>query len=229
LLIHVPPVDPADRAEYLAMVTGELIPAARGLARTVDVFIEQDAFTVDEARQILGAATASGLAIKAHVDQFHSLGGVPMAIDAGALSVDHLEASTAGDIRRLAESDTIAVILPGVALHLGIAPADGRAMIDAGARVAIGTDLNPGSAPLYSPQLALALAVRLNRLRPDEAVVAATANAAAALGIADAGRLEPGMRADFLALADSDWRALPYTLGASPIDRVFVAGREVSV
>ncbi len=229
LLIHVPPVDPADRAEYLQMVTGELIPAASSLATAVDVFIEQEAFSVDDARQIFAAARASGLAIKAHVDQFHPLGGLQLAVGEGALSVDHLEASTPEGIGMVAASDTVAVILPGVALHLGTAPADGRALIDAGAAVAVGTDLNPGSAPLYSPQLAVALAVRLNGLRPDEAVVAGTANAAAALGIGDAGRIEPGMRADFLVLADSDWRVLPYTLGDSPIDRVFVAGQELPI
>ncbi len=229
LLIHVPPVDPSDRAEYLDMVTGELIPAASSLAVAVDVFIEREAFSVAEARTMFAAARSAGLAIKAHVDQFHSLGGLPLAVGEGALSVDHLEASTAEEIRMLAASDTVAVILPGVALHLGTAPADGRALIDAGAAVAVGTDLNPGSSPLFSPQLAVALAVRLNGLKPDEALVAATANAATALGMSDAGRLAAGMRADFLVLADSDWRVLPYTLGESPIDRVFVAGREVSV
>ncbi len=230
LLIHVPPVDRAERPDYLDMVTGDLIPtvAAAGLATAVDVFVEREAFSADEARLVFRAARHAGLAVKAHVDQFHAVGGLDAAVELGALSVDHLEASGDGEIARLAASDTVGVLLPGVALHLGIAPARGRAMVDAGAAVAVGTDLNPGSSPLFSPQLAVALAVRLNGLRPDEALVAATANAARALGLDDRGRLEPGMRADFLVLADADWRALPYTLGDSPVERVFVAGREVT-
>jgi imidazolonepropionase len=227
LLIHVPPVDPADRDEYLDMVTSELIPAARPLAAAVDVFIEREAFSVDDARRIFAAARHAGLPVKAHVDQFHVLGGVELAVEHGALSVDHLEASGLDQFAQLAASDTVGVILPGVALHLGGKPADGRAMIDAGVIVAVGTDLNPGSSPLYSPQLALALAVRLNRLTPTEAVVAATANAAAALALSDTGRLAPEMRADFLVLADADWRAVAYTLGDSAIERMFIAGREV--
>lgn len=232
LLIHIPPIDQAERIGYLAMVTRELIPEVtrRGLARAVDIFIEREAFTLAEATEVFTSAGAHGLKIKAHVDQFHALGGVELAIEFGALSVDHLEASGPEQVRALADSDrTVAVILPGVTLHLGLPAAPARALIEAGAAVAVGTDLNPGSSPLFSSQQALALAVRLHRLTPAEAFTAATANAAAALGRSDIGRLRPGTRADLLVLGDSDWRDLPYTLGASPVERIFIAGCEVSL
>src|SRR5690606_5662654 len=140
---------------------------------------------VAEAERIFAAARGHGLAVKAHADQFAAIGGVEAAIAHGALSVDHLEASGPAQIAALAASNTVATVLPGVTLHLGLPAAPGRALIDAGAIVAVGTDCNPGSSPLFSQQLALALAVRLNGLTPAEALVAATANAAAALGLHD--------------------------------------------
>jgi imidazolonepropionase len=230
LLIHVPPSNSAERADYLAMVTQDLIPevASRGLATAVDIFIEREAFSVDEAKVVFGAALAEGLAVKAHVDQFHAIGGVECAIAHGALSVDHLEASTPTQITALGAAPTIATILPGVTLHLGLPAAPGRALIAAGAAVAVGTDCNPGSSPLFSPQLALALAVRLNGLTPAEALTAGTANAAAALGLGDRGRIAVGQRADLLVLDDRDWRTITYTLGASPVIASWIAGRELT-
>lgn len=229
LLIHVPPTDHDERAEYLAAVCRDLIPtvAARGLASAVDIFIEREAWQVEEAVQVFAAAAAAGLARKAHVDQFHALGGVAAAIEHGAMSVDHLEASSAREIALLAASDTVATLLPGVTLHLGIPAAPGRALVDAGAVVAVGTDLNPGSSPLFSTQQALALAVRLNGLAPAEALTAATANAAAALGLFDRGALVAGARADLAVLAAEDWRAVAWQLGASPVERLYIGGTEV--
>src|SRR4029079_4152681 len=123
----------------------------------------------------------------------------------GALSVDHLEACTARQYAVFRNAQTIATVLPGVSLHLGIPKAPGRQLIDAGAAVAVGTDLNPGSSPLFSTSAALGLAVRLNGLTAAEALVAGTANAAQALGMSDAARLEAGMPADFAVLRSSDW------------------------
>ncbi|WP_119674280.1 imidazolonepropionase [Deinococcus sp. RM] len=224
LLIHVPPT--GGRAEYVQAVCHDLIPgmAREGLATAVDVFTEREAFTVDETRAILQAAKAHGLQTKLHADQFHAIGGTELACELGALSVDHLEASGPAQIAALAASDTVATILPGVTLHLGLPAAPGRALIDAGAAVAVGTDLNPGSSPVFSTQLALALAVRLCRLTPAEALTASTVNAAAALCLSDRGALAPGQRADFLALHSPDWRDLPYTLGTNPVRNVFVGG-----
>lgn len=229
LLIHVPPAEREERPSYLRMITDDLIlrVAERKLATAVDVFIERESWHADEAAAIFRAADAAGLAVKAHVDQFHAIGGVTTAIKHGALSVDHLEASGAEEIHAIAASNTVATILPGVTLHLGIRAAPGRALIDAGAIVAVATDLNPGSSPLFSTQHAMALAVRLNGLAPAEALTAATVNAAAALGLADRGALVVGARADLLALGDRDWRVAPYTIGSSPIERVFIGGEEV--
>jgi imidazolonepropionase len=231
LLIHIPPVDAAERRAYVAQVCDELIPEAarRGLATAVDVFVEREAWQVSEAEEMFAAAVLHGLAIKLHSDQFHSVGGVELGVRLGALSVDHLEAAGAKEIETLAASRTIATILPGVSLHLGISVAAGRKLIDSGAAVAVGTDLNPGSSPLFSTAAALALAVRMNGLTAQEALIAGTVNAACALGLDDRGRLEVGCVADFLVVDGSDWRGLVYTLGANPVREVWVGGRRVEV
>src|SRR5271168_3197165 len=230
LLIHIPPAIAADRSSYMMQVCEELVPevARRELATAVDIFVEKEAWHLAEAEQFLDCAKQYHLAIKLHSDQFHRIGGMELGIRAGALSVDHLEASGPDQIASIAASSTIATILPGVSLHLGIPSASGRKLIDAGAAVAVGTDLNPGSSPLFSTSEALALSVRLNGLTAQEALVAGTINAAYALGIKDAGRLEPGCPADFLILHGSDWRELVYTLGTSPVRDVWIAGKRVS-
>jgi imidazolonepropionase-like amidohydrolase len=196
-----------------------LIPevANRKLASAVDIFVEKEAWQISEAEQILECAKLHGLAIKLHSDQFHCIGGLELGVKLGALSVDHLEASGRDQIKTIAASATIATILPGVSLHLGIPAAPGRNLIDAGAAVAVGTDLNPGSSPLFSTAEALAFSIRLNGLTAQEAIVAGTINSACALGLANSGRLEVGCPADFLVLHGSDWRELVYTLGANPV------------
>jgi imidazolonepropionase len=231
LLIHLPPVDAADRPGYVEQVCRELIPevARRGLATAVDVFVEREAWHVGEAEEIVACAKQHGLGIKLHSDQFHSVGGVELGVRLGALSVDHLEAAGEEQIAMLAASKTLATILPGVSLHLGIRAAPGRKLIDAGAAVAVGTDLNPGSSPLYSSAAALALAVRMNGLTAQEALVAGTVNAACALGLDDRGRLEAGCAADFLVLESGDWRDLIYRMGTNPVREVWVRGRKVGV
>lgn len=227
LLIHIPPAQATERAAYLLAVCKRLIPevANRGLAFAVDVFVEKEAWSAEEARSIFSVAKASGLAIKLHAEQFHRVGGLELAVELGALSVDHLEACGPHQFSALASSGTIATILPGVSLHLGIPAAAGRELIDAGAAVAVGTDLNPGSSPLYSMAMALGLAVRLNGLTPAEALTAGTVNAAAALGLSDTGRLEAGQRADFLVLEEKDWRSLVYPMGDNPVRQVWVEGK----
>jgi imidazolonepropionase len=229
LLIHIPPAIGTERSNYMSHVCEELIPevARRQLATAVDIFVEKEAWQVAEAEKLFKRATQDGLAIKLHSDQFHSIGGVELGVDFGALSVDHLEASGPEQISKIAASSTIATILPGVSLHLGIPPAPGRKLIDAGAAVAVGTDLNPGSSPLFSTSTALALSVRINGLTVEEALVAGTVNAACALGIKNAGRLEAGCPADFLVLHCSDWRDLVYTLGANPVREVWIGGNRV--
>jgi imidazolonepropionase len=229
LLIHIPPSDAIERAQYVANTYDDLIPevARRRLASAVDVFVEQEAWHVEEAAQILECAKLHGMAIKLHTEQFQRIGGLELGVRMGALSVDHLEACAPGQLALLASSSTIATILPGVTLHLGIPAAPGRQLIDAGAAVAVGTDLNPGSSPLFSTSAALGLAVRLNGLTASEALIAGTVNAACALGLMDAGRLEVGLAADFLVLEGSDWRELVYTLGTNPVHDVWVRGQRV--
>jgi imidazolonepropionase len=229
LLIHLPPVAASDRARYVEDVCSELIPEVtrRGLASAVDVFVEREAWQAAEAEQIFACAKSHGLAVKLHSDQFHSVGGVELGVRMGALSVDHLEAAGEKEIAALAASQTIATILPGVSLHLGIPAAAGRRLIDAGAAVAVGTDLNPGSSPLFSTAAALGLAVRMNGLTAQEAIIAGTVNAAAALGVSDRGRLEAGCVADFVVLPEKDWRDLVYVMGTNPVREVWVGGRRM--
>lgn len=227
LLIHIPPADSIERGRYLQQMRRELIPevANRGLAQAVDVFVEKEAWAAAEAETLMDAAGACGLNAKLHTEQFHRVGGLELGIRKGALSVDHLEACVPSQFTTLAGSNTLATILPGVSLHLGIAAAPGRGMIDAGAAVAVGTDLNPGSSPLFSTAAALGLAVRLNGLTPAEALTAGTVNAAAALGLSDCGRIAPGMRADFLVLHSADWRDLVYAMGTNPVRETWIAGK----
>ena len=231
LLIHVPPQEASARAAYVAEVCAQLIPAAASnkLARAVDVFIEKEAWSAAEAETILIAARRHGLGIKLHTEQFRRVGGLELGLRLGALSVDHLEACSPEQIAAMASTSTVATILPGVTLHLGLPAAPGRALIDAGAAVAVGTDLNPGSSPLFSTAAALALAIRLNGLTAPEALIAGTANAAAALGLTDAGRIAPGLPADFLVLEGSDWRELVYTLGANPVRELWIRGARTGV
>ena len=229
LLIHIPPAVMADRPSYISQICEELIPEAarRKLAVAVDIFVEKEAWQTTEAERLLECARQHDLAIKLHTDQFHCIGGVELGIRLGALSVDHLEASGPEEIERIAASSTLATILPGVSLHLGIPVARGRTLIDAGAAVAVGTDLNPGSSPLFSTSEALALSIRLNGLTAPEALVAGTVNAACALGLNDVGRLEEGCPADFLVLQSSDWRDLVYTFGTNQVRDVWIEGKRV--
>jgi imidazolonepropionase len=229
LLIHIPPGILADRSSYMSQICEELIPevARRKLATAVDIFVEKEAWQISEAEELFNRAHQCNLAVKLHSDQFHCIGGVELGIRVGALSIDHLEASGPKQIAKLSASSTIATILPGVSLHLGIPSAPGRKLIDAGAAVAVGTDLNPGSSPLFSTSEALALSVRLNGLTAQEALVAGTVNAACALGLSAAGRLEVGCPADFLVLHGTDWRELVYTLGMNPVRDVWIDGKKV--
>jgi imidazolonepropionase len=231
LLIHIPPAASEDRPRYITEICTELIPevARRQLATAVDIFVEKEAFHVGEAALVLKSAKQHNLAVKLHTEQFQRIGGLELGVHMGALSVDHLEACGPDQLAMLAASSTIATILPGVSLHLGIPAAPARQLVDAGAAVAVGTDLNPGSSPLFSTATALALAVRLNGLTAQEALVAGTVNAACALGLADAGRLEMGLQADFLVLEGSDWRELVYTLGTNPVREVWIRGERLQV
>jgi imidazolonepropionase len=230
LLIHIPPKDMGERATYLDQIRNELIPEIvhRGLARAVDIFIEKEAWSAEEAESVLTCALEHGLHIKVHAEQFHSVGGLELALRLKALSVDHLEACKPHQFDCFRNGPTVATILPGVSLHLGIQKAPGRQLIDAGAAVAVGTDLNPGSSPLFSTSAALGLAVQLNGLTTHEALTAGTANAGHALGLADAGRIEAGAQADFVVLKAHDWRDLLYSMGTNPVHEVWCKGIRIA-
>jgi imidazolonepropionase len=196
----VPPELRDDRGRYLALLVDELIPvvARDGLARCCDVFVDDGAFSISEARRILLAAKAAGLALKLHADQLSDDGGALLAAEVGALSADHLEHVSDAGIAALAAAGVVAVSLPIASLYLRQPPLPARQLIEAGVAVAVATDFNPGSAPSYHLPLALTLACTLQGMTPAEALKGATILAARAIGLEEThGSLEPGKRADF--------------------------------
>ncbi len=208
----IPPEFINDRDGYLELLIRELIPyvGRKKLAKFCDVFCDEGFFTPGETRRILMAARESGMLPKMHADELSASGGVELAIELGAVSVDHLEHIGPDEIRRLAGSDTIGVILPAVAAYLRGTPAPAREMIDGGCPLALATDLNPGTSMVDNMQTAMFFAISLNRLTVEEALNAATINAAAALGISDSlGSIEIGKQADLL-IVDGDYSIMPY-------------------
>jgi len=220
--------DEAARRAYVDLVCEEMIPevTSRGLARFVDVFVDANAFTIEEARRVLRTGMEHNLGLKVHADQLGPDGGAQLAAELCAASADHLEHVNDAGLEALASAGTVAVLLPGASLCLRSHDyADGRRMVEAAVPVGLATDLNPGSSPCESMPLMLQLACLYCGLSIDEAIVAATANAAAASGIADcAGSLEPGKRCDFVVLKDAERRQLIYNVGSSRIRRVVAAG-----
>ncbi len=203
---HLVPVEYRERRDdYLALLCEELIPevAQRELARFCDVFIEENAFTLDEGRRILETAKSCGLGLKIHADQLSSGGGAGLAAELGAVSAEHLEYAAEGDIRAMADAGTVAVSLPIASLYLREPFLPARKWIDHGARVAVATDFNPGSAPSYHLHLAMTLAAVHQRMSPSEVLRGVTSHAARAIGLhATHGSLMPGYRAD-LAVIDA--------------------------
>ena len=172
-------------------------------------------------------AQALGCPLRLHSDQFNSLGGTRLAVEAGAISVDHLEATTPADLSLLAHSDTIGVLLPCSGYHLDDRYASGRALVDLGGAVALASNCNPGSAPTPSLPFAIHLGVTRGHLRPAEAIVAATFNAACVLGLQDdRGSIEVGKRADLVALDTTDERALAWEF-ATPGPRLVMIGGQI--
>jgi imidazolonepropionase len=228
LLAHVVPGG-IKRDYYLEMITTELIPevANTGLADAVDVFIDQGAFTVAEARRVFEAARRHGLAIKGHAEQLTHTGATRLICELGGLSADHLEQATEQDWRALAAAGTVGTLLPGAALLLRKPFPEARAMWDCGVKVAVATDHNPGSSPLFSLLLALQLTVALGGLAVEEALIAGTRHAAEALGRPGWGRLTPGAVADFVVVDGPQALTPLYYWGYSPIFAVYVAGRPV--
>ena len=222
---HAVPPEFDDADAYLDFALAEVLPEAATIAEAADVFLERGAFDAAQARRYLEACRDAGLALRLHGDQFTEQGAVPLAIELGARSVDHLEATGEDGIRALAASDVTAVVLPASALFLGRPMPPARALVDAGAAVALATDFNPGSAFCESLPLCCSLAATQMKLAPAEALVACTVNAAHVLGRADRiGRLAPGYRADVVLLDATDWRYLAYHLGGDVVTRVVTGG-----
>ncbi len=236
----IPPEFGGDAESYSRFVVQEMWPAvlewytqsglaAKGIPLFVDVFCEDHAFDVRQSERVLQAGIDSGSGAKIHVDQFHALGGVEMAVELGAVSVDHLDVSGRKEIGVLAHSRAIATPLPAASFNLASASyADARSMIDMGCAVALATDLNPGSAPCPSMPMVMAIACRYQKLSPAEALSASTINAAYAIGLGDQiGSLEVGKQADILILEASDYRHLAYYFGGNPIHTVVKRGKVV--
>jgi imidazolonepropionase len=221
----VPPEFDADADAYLDFALAEVLPEAALIAEGADVFLERGAFDAGRARRYLEACRRAGLALRLHGDQFTEQGAIPLAVELGARSVDHLEATGDEGVRQLAASDVVGVLLPASALFLGRPMPPARALVDAGAAVALATDFNPGSAFCESLPLCCSLAATQLRLSPAEALSACTVNAAHVLGRADrVGRLEPGYRADLVLLDAPDWRYLAYHLGGDLVALVVSGG-----
>ena len=223
---HAVPPEFDDADAYVDFALTEVLPEAAKVAEAADVFVERGAFDVKQARRYLEVCKAEGLALRLHGDQFTEAGAVPLAVELGARSVDHLEATTDVGIRQLAASNTAAVLLPASALFLGRPMPPGRALVDAGAAVALATDFNPGSAFTESLPLVCSLACTQMTLAPGEALAACTVNAAHVLGrSARKGRIAPGFDADLLLLDVPDWRYLAYHLGGDLGIDPIVGGR----
>ena len=222
---HAVPPEFDDADAYLDFALADVLPEAAALAEAADVFLERGAFDAAQARRYLEACRAEGLALRLHADQFTEAGGVELAIELGARSVDHLEATGEAGVRALAASDVTAVLLPVAALCLGRPMPPGRTLVDAGAAVALATDFNPGSAFCESLPVACSLAATQIGLAPAEALAACTVNAAHVLGRADRiGRIAPGYDADLVLLETPDWRYLAYHLAGAEVAVVVERG-----
>jgi imidazolonepropionase len=219
-----------DQPRFIEQVLEETLPAVHaefpGIA--VDAFCEQNAFGVDDCRRLFERALELAHPIRLHTDQFTALGGLELAIELGALSADHLEATSPAGLQALAGSQTFGVVLPVSGFHTDGRYADARALLAAGGRLVLASNYNPGSSPCFSLPFVIALALRKLGLSAPEAISACTERAADLLGLSDRGRLVAGARADLILLRHRDERLLGYELGGNPVERVIVAGREIA-
>ena len=227
---HTVPPEFDGRADaYVDLVANEMVPAVatRSGARFCDVWVEEGAFTAEQARRIFAAAKARGLDAKVHADELSDAGGAALAADVGAVSADHLLHAGEAGLRAMGEKGVIGVLLPATSLAAKLPFADARRVIGAGVPVALGTDLNPGSWN-ESIQSVMALATHRLGMYPEEAVTAATVNAAFAVGRGrEVGTLEPGMAADVLVLDTDSVGHLGYRLTGNLVEKVIKAGRIV--
>ncbi len=236
---HAIPEEFKGRAdEFISLVVEEMLPALerwaedRGIPKSrifCDVFCDRGAFNLEQSARVLKAARERGFGVKIHSDEFKALGGTSLAVELGAASADHLACTPDEEVKKLAESSTVAVLLPGTSFGLGHTHyADGRRFVDAGAAVALGTDLNPGTCWCESMAFMVALACRYCGLTIQEALTAATLNAAWAIGMGEeTGSLEPGKKADIVIWDAPDYRFLAYRFGMNYVKGVIKSGVEV--
>jgi imidazolonepropionase len=230
LALHaLPESSRRDRAGYVRCVAQDLVPevSRERLALFVDAYVDENAFTVDEARTVGEAARGAGLGVRLHVGQFADVGGGELAASLGAASADHLEHVSNAAIHALAQARVAAVLLPVASFTLAQRPPPVAALRAAGVALVVASDANPGTAPTESLPLAMALAVRIYGLSPEEALIAATRNAARSLGLDDRGVLRQGARADLVAWDLPHEQAIAQPWGVSRAHAVFVGGREM--
>jgi imidazolonepropionase len=229
LAAHIKPRDfEGTHRDYLKNIAEQLFPILQkeGLANRIDAFIEDTAFTFEDIQSYFQKAKEMGFEITVHADQFHA-GGSQVAVDFGAISADHLEASGEKEIAILAASDTIAVALPGASMGLGVAYSPARKLLDAGASFAIASDWNPGSAPMGDLLMQASVLGTFEKLSNAEVLAGITYRAAAALGLNDRGQLEPGMLADIILFPTDDYREITYMQGRMKPLKVYKKGVEV--
>jgi imidazolonepropionase len=225
LLAHAVPAG-VDRAAFVASWV-DALPSACGRARAVDIYCDEGAFTLAEARTILGAARAVGLDVRAHAGQFRDLGAAGLVAELGGLSADHLEQISDAQAAQLAAAGTTCTLLPGACVQLRLPAPPVDRLRRAGCRFALGTDLNPGSSLTESLPLQMWLACTHLGLTVDEAWLAVTRHAARAAGRAEAGQLTPGAPADLVVWAAEDHRVIPYHYGVNLVRKVVVGGKVV--
>jgi imidazolonepropionase len=223
---HVVP-EGTDPDGYTLLVCDEMLAAARPHARWVDVFCERGAFDADQSRAVLRAGIEAGLGARVHANQLSEGPGVRLAVEVGAASADHCTHLSTSDIDALASSDTVATLLPGAEFSTRSPYPDARALLDAGATVALATDCNPGSSYTSSMPFCIALAVREMRMTPAEALWSATAGGARALRRDDIGHLEVGARADLAILDAPSHVHLAYRPGVPLIHAVLLNGEPI--
>jgi imidazolonepropionase len=225
---HVVPHEFDDRSDdYVALVCGEMLSAAAPCSRFIDVFCEHGAFDEDQSREVLRAGIAAGLLGKIHANQLGEGPGVALAVEMGCASADHCTHLSAGDIALLAQSDTVATLLPASDFCTRQPYPDARRLLDAGVTVALATNCNPGSSNTTSMSFCLALAVREMGMTPDEALLAATVGGAAALRRGDVGRIVVGGAADLVVLDAPSYVHLFYRPGVPLIHTTIAAGNVI--
>jgi imidazolonepropionase len=226
----IPAEHRAQRSAYVALVIDEIIPeiARERLATSCDVFCDQGAFTVEESRAVLEAAQQHGLKVRIHAEEIANTGAAAMGASLGALSADHLERLDADGAAALARAGTVAVLLPGAAITLGLPHPPIKLLREAGVTLAIGTDLNPGTSHLNELPLAASLAAGLFRLSTEEALLGITRHAAWALNLhRKAGEIRPGAKADIVAYDLPNAESLLYHFGQTAPAHLFAGGEKL--